>query len=239
MSIQESLGTHQVWIAGSVTLVFTVLARALRGVNFSGALAGAVICFVIYVSAGPPAVAILVLVFALTWISTRFGSTHKRQLGSAEDRHGRNAAQVLANLGVAGICAMASGATGRSIFVLGMVGSLAEAAGDTVSSELGRACSEKARLITTWQAVAAGTSGGVSIVGSACGVATVVLISLAAAGMGLLPGKWLAVSSLAATVGMIVDSILGATLEKKKLLDNNRVNFLSTLAAALIAMVLA
>jgi uncharacterized membrane protein len=37
---------------------------------------------------------------------------------------------------------------------------------------------------------------------------------------------------MAALFGMIADSYLGATLERRKLLNNNGVNFLGTLAAA-------
>jgi uncharacterized membrane protein len=38
--------------------------------------------------------------------------------------------------------------------------------------------------------------------------------------------------------GLFVDSLLGATLERRGWLNNDAVNFLSTLAAALIAILL-
>ena len=100
---------HRWWpsllLGGLLTLVFAALARWLRGVTNSGAVAGAVCCFVLYVGAGPAAVVGLIAVFALAWITTRLGYHRKQKLGVAERREGRNAFQVLANLGVATACA--------------------------------------------------------------------------------------------------------------------------------------
>ena len=52
------------WTAGVVTVIFTVLGRRVRGVSFSGAIAGATICFLLYAGAGPGAFVALVSVFA-------------------------------------------------------------------------------------------------------------------------------------------------------------------------------
>lgn len=237
--ITEWIAVRQLWAAGAVSLGFSAVARWLRGVSLSGAAAGAGICFAIYATAGPGAVGVLAIVFALTWASTGFGYSRKKQLGTAEKSQGRSAAQVLANLGVAGGCCILSAASGRTIFLLGAVAALSEAAADTVSSEVGQAQNEAARMITTWQAVPAGTSGGITGIGTAAGIVAAVLVSLFSAWVGILPRKWLAVSILASAFGMISDSMLGATLEKKAMLNNNWVNFLSTLLAAITAMALA
>lgn len=236
--MNELLTVRQLWSAGAVSLGFTAVARWLRGVSLSGAAAGAGICFVIYATAGPGAVGALAIVFALTWASTRFGYSRKKRLGTAEKPQGRSAAQVLANLGVAAGCCILAAVSGRAIFLLGAVAALSEAAADTVSSEIGQAHSEAALMITTWQTVPAGTSGGVTGIGSAAGIVAAVLVTLFSAWVGFLPRKWLAISILAAALGMFGDSLLGATMEKKATLDNNWVNFLSTLLAAVVAMAL-
>ena len=151
-----------------LTVAFTLLARVVRGVTNSGAVAGAFSCFVLYVGGGPGAFAALITVFALAWITTRLGYARKQKLGTAERREGRKASQVLANLGVATACAAASIIShDRTIFLLAMAAALSEAAADTVSSEVGQAFGEKARLITTWRSVPAGTDGGVSLIGTA------------------------------------------------------------------------
>jgi uncharacterized membrane protein len=45
----------------------------------------------------------------------------------------------------------------------------------------------------------------------------------------------MAISIIAAVAGMIADSFLGALLERRKLLNNDWVNFVSTLIAAGVA----
>jgi len=222
-----------------VTLVFASLARWVRGVSFGGAIAGAVVCFLLYVGAGVGAFVALVLVFALTWTCTRFGYRRKEKLGTAEKLDGRTAWQVLANLAVAAGCAGLSAVTARrAVFLLALSAALSEAAADTVSSELGQARSTSARLITTWQEVPAGTDGGISSVGTAAGIASAAVVSLVCVITGLIPLRWLGTSIIAAVAGMIADSFLGALLERRKLLNNDAVNFLGTLIAAATASLL-
>jgi uncharacterized protein (TIGR00297 family) len=233
---------HSIRSLGAATLVtvsFTGLARLVRGVSYSGAIAGAVICFVLLASAGPGAFVALVSVFILTWISTRLGYGRKQNLGTAQNREGRTASQVLANLSISAGCAACFAITGNAAFLVATAAALSEAAADTVSSELGQAGSAKARLITSWKVVPAGTDGGVSVAGTLGGIAAAVLVTLVCVAVGMFPLKQTAASVMAALFGMIVDSYLGATLERRKLLNNNGVNFLGTLAAAGGALLLA
>jgi uncharacterized protein (TIGR00297 family) len=230
---------RELWAATAVTLGFAVLARFVRGVSVSGAVAGAVVCFVLFVGAGPGAFLALVSVFILTWISTRLGYGRKQKLGTAQSREGRSAAQVLANLSISAACAAYFAISGNAVFLVATAAALSEAAADTVSSEVGQAGSGKARLITNWKLVPAGTDGGVSVAGTLGGVVAAVLVTLVCVGAGMFPLKLTAVSVMAALFGMITDSYLGATLEKRKLLTNNGVNFLGTLVAAAGALLLA
>jgi uncharacterized membrane protein len=54
-----------------------------------------------------------------------------------------------------------------------------------------------------------------------------------------LPVKWIIITSSAAVSGMFCDSLLGASLERRRVLNNNAVNFVSTLIAAMIAVLVA
>jgi uncharacterized protein (TIGR00297 family) len=226
------------WVAAVVTLAFTAPARWLRGVSVSGSVAGAFVCFVLYVAAGPGAFAALVSVFVLTWIATRFGYRRKQRLGTAENREGRTASQVLANLATAALFAGGSALTGKAVFLLAAAAALSEAAADTVSSELGQAHTVEARLITTWEVVPAGTDGGISVIGTIAGVAAAGIVSGVCRLAGLVPLKWAGVSLIAGVIGMIMDSYLGALLERRKVLNNDWVNFLGTLTAAGVALLL-
>lgn len=227
-------------VAVALTVAFTLLARVVRGVTNSGAVAGAFSCFVLYVGGGPGAFAALITVFTLAWITTRLGYARKQKLGTAERREGRKASQVLANLGVATVCAAASMIShDRAIFLLAMAAALSEAAADTVSSEVGQAFGEKARLVTTWRSVPAGTDGGVSLIGTAAGIAAAGIVSAVCLLGGLLPPRSLPISIGAAVLGTIADSFLGAGLERRRLVNNDLVNFLGTLMAAASAWWLA
>ena len=239
-TLAELSPARPLWTAAIVTALFTALARWLRGVSFSGAMAGAAVCFLLYAGVGLGAFVALVSVFALTWISTRFGYRRKETLGTAERLDGRTALQVLANLAVAAGCAgLWAVSEGKTVLLLGLSAALSEAAADTVSSELGQARNAKARLITTWEEVAAGTDGGVSWAGTLAGIATAALVSWICVLAALVPLRWLGISILASVTGMIADSFLGALLERRKLLNNDAVNFLGTLIAAGTAFLLA
>lgn len=119
----------------------------------------------------------------------------------------RNARQVLANGGVA-----AAGA------VLGRweiaAGALAAAAADTWATEIGSFSPSAPRLITTWSPVSRGASGGITLLGTAGGVTGAVVMAVLA---GVLwPRSTAAGSAVMATagvVGMLVDSVLGATAQ--------------------------
>jgi hypothetical protein len=89
-----------------LTLLFTLLARRMRGVSVSGAIAGFVVSLILYVLAGLEAFAVLVCVFVLTWLATRFDYGEKKRRGTAEQSGGRTASQVVANLGVATIAVL-------------------------------------------------------------------------------------------------------------------------------------
>ena len=139
----------------------------------------------------------------------------------------------------AATCAGCFGATGRGVFLLAASAALSEAAADTVSSELGQARSEKAHLITTWEEVAAGTDGGITWGGTRDGVTAALFVSSVCYLTGLLPLRWLLVSAAGGVAGMIADSYLGALFERRRLLNNDWVNFLGTLVAAGVAFVIA
>ncbi|HTE90202.1 MAG TPA: DUF92 domain-containing protein [Terriglobales bacterium] len=240
-SIGDGLGLFanwesRIWPALAVTIVFTAVARYIRGVSRSGALAGALVCFLLYACAGPGAIVALLSVFVLAWLTTRFGAQRKQRLKIAEKQDGRSASQVLANLGVAVGCVFLYSLLGKNaIFLLAAAASLSEAAADTVSSEVGQASNEEAYLITNWEKVPAGNDGAVSPQGTLAGMAAATIVSLICVVGGLLPWKWLGISVMAAVLGMIADSYLGASLQRRGMLNNDSVNFLSTLLSAVAA----
>jgi uncharacterized protein (TIGR00297 family) len=124
-------------------------------------------------------------------------------------------------------------------FLMALIAAFAEATGDTVSSEIGQWISDRAYLITTFQPVPAGEDGGVSVGGSIAGGLASGLVVALAFGMGLC-GKGGATIALAAAVGgNLLDSVLGATLERRGLITNGIVNFAGTSFAGALALSIA
>jgi uncharacterized protein (TIGR00297 family) len=233
-----SLATPKLWIFAALTLVFAVLGRAVRGVTTWGAVAGGVVCFAILLGSGVGGFSALLVLFLLTWAATRVGYAHKQRLGTAEPRGGRNAAQVLANVGVAALCAVLFALFRDQRLMVAFGAALAEAAADTVSSEIGQALGGTPRLVTSWKPVVAGTDGAISVAGTLAGAAAAVFVSLTCALTTALDWHQFLICASAGTFGMIADSLLGATLERRGVLGNNSVNFISTGIAALTGFLL-
>ncbi len=233
MTENLTLSASHIALAAAFALAFAWLAWRIRGVTISGAIAGACICFLLLVGAGPGAVVALGTVFALTWISTLLGRQHKQRLGTAEAKTGRRASQVLANLGIAAICATVYRFyDANAVCLIAMVAALSEAAADTVSSEIGQVVGKAPRLITTWQRVPTGTDGGVTLSGTLAGACAAAIVGLASVYTGIIPSNRFVLVVAAAVGGMLADSILGALFERKKLLNNDAVNLLGTAVAA-------
>ena len=212
------------------------MARAVRGVNRSGMIAGAVVCFLLIAGVGMGAFGALITVFALAWGSTKFGYQRKQRLGTAERKDGRTASQVLANLAMPAICTVLYASTGKVTFVVAMAAALAEAAADTVSSEVGQATGREPRLITTWQAVPIGTDGAISLTGTMAGVVGALVVTSVCVIFQLVGIRESVIVLGAAVIGMFADSLLGAWLERRGLMNNDAVNFVSTVIAACITV---
>jgi uncharacterized protein (TIGR00297 family) len=221
-----------------LTVIFAVLGRVVRGVTTAGALAGGSVCFALLLSAGIGGFVPLLTVFVLTWVSTRLGRARKVGFGTGESGGGRDALQVFANLGTAVALAVAFALVWSDRrLLIAMAAALAEAAADTMSSEIGQAFGGTPRLVTNWSKVAAGTNGAITLAGTLAGFAGAVTVGLVGVRIGLFPWRGFPICAGAGLAGMLVDSFLGATLERRGLLGNNGVNFISTVMSAALAIV--
>ena len=107
--------------------------------------------------------------------------------------------------------------------------------GDTVSSVIGQLRGRRTLLITTWEEVPPGTDGGVSAVGTWAGLAGSLVVAALGWAVGLYPPLTVAIVTLAGWAGGLADSLAGATLERRGLLDNEGVNVLNTVVGAVVA----
>jgi uncharacterized protein (TIGR00297 family) len=222
-----------------LTVIFAVLGRVVRGVTTAGALAGGAVCFALLLSAGIGGFVLLLTVFVLTWVSTRLGRAKKAGIGTAESSSGRDALQVFANLGTAAALAVAFALVWSDRrLLIAMATALAEAAADTLSSEIGQAFGGTPRLVTNWRKLAPGTNGAITLPGTLAGIGGAITVGLAGVLTGLFAWRAFPICAGAGVAGMIADSFLGATLERQGLLGNNGVNFISTAMSAALAVLL-
>jgi uncharacterized protein (TIGR00297 family) len=139
--------------------------------------------------------------------------------------HRRDLSQALANGGVAALAAVLSkllplsGGGWEGGWFAACAGALAAVNADTWATELGVLSARPPRLITTGQQVEAGTSGGVTWLGTAASLGGAAFIGVLG-GLALIVGRgWAAagVLLLAATAGgsagSLFDSLLGATVQ--------------------------
>lgn len=233
---QEGLALRLL-LAVLVNVALAGAAYAARTVDLSGVVAGFLVGFVIYLFLDWRGYLLLLTFFVIGSACTKFGYKRKAAAKLAQENKGRRGMRhALANAGVATACAVFAALTPYPVvFALAFAGAFATAAADTASSEIGQLLGRRTFLITTFRPVPRGTEGAVSLEGTLAGVFASLVIAAIGAGMDLFPWKGVLAVVIAAFLGTTFESVVGAALEKRRLLDNEALNFLNTLVGALIA----
>jgi uncharacterized protein (TIGR00297 family) len=125
------------------------------------------------------------------------------------------------------------------LYLLAYVASLSTKLADTFASEIGKAYGKTTFLITTLQRVEPGTEGAVSAEGTAASVVGGLLLSLVGYAVGLIGTPAIAISTTAAFLATMAESLIGATLQERKgfeWMTNEVVNFFNTLIGAGLAI---
>jgi uncharacterized protein (TIGR00297 family) len=231
-------------LAIAVNLACAWLAGALKAASRSGAICGFLLGTAIHLGYGYKSFTLLFAFVLLGSLATRLGFAKKAARGLAERRGGaRSWREVLGNLLAAAFFAILVITTHHeAAFLIALVAALAEAAGDTVSSEIGQWASDRAYLITTFKLVPAGEDGGVTLAGTAAGFAASAIIMGLGLGLGLCgPYRFAgpAIALGAAAAGNLFDSFLGAIIQRRGLVTNSMVNFAGTSVAGGLALGLA
>lgn len=212
--------------------------------TLAGTFTGGVIAVIITVGAGIIGLAMLAAFFVLSTLATAHKKKQKALLTEAPHPEKRDAWQVLANGGMAGIMALIlilipEMAWIPDLLVVVLAAALASATADTLSSELGTLYGRKFYDIITLKPGEKGQDGVVSLAGILIGIAgSAVIAGIYTWGYGYSYTSFAWYIIAAGTVGNICDSILGAGLERKGRLSNNAVNAISTFIAALTAALL-
>jgi uncharacterized protein (TIGR00297 family) len=129
----------------------------------------------------------------------------------------RDGLQVLSNGGPAAVFCVLYALTGKTMYLVGGLASLAAANADTWATEIGLLSKTPPRHILTLEEVPAGTSGAISLTGTLGMVAGALFIALLT---WLEPGQGSLLRTVLVTLGGIfggwMDSVFGATLQEKR-----------------------
>lgn len=206
-----------------------VIAYYTKTLDRASAVVGAVMGYIIIFGQGLNWFLIFLAFFIAGNVATKYKYKEKSKYGVSQKR--RNIENVIGN----GLVAIVFALFGH---IYGFFAAIATATADTLSSEIGVLSSEEPVSVLDFKTrVKRGVNGGVSNLGNAFMFIGAGLIGL----LGLILFHswtlfWL--SLWGGSFGCIVDSVLGATLENKGVLDNSEVNLIATLAGGLFAVLL-
>lgn len=218
-------------------LVLMILCIRFQKLTLSGSLAAAIVGISVYLAANWKGVLLLLVFFLLSVIATAHKKHRKATVHDAlVESKGRTLGQVFANGGMAAVSCLISlwDPLHIELYLVMMAASLASALSDTLSSELGIVYGRRFYNIITFKKDQRGLDGVISLEGTIIGAGGSLLVGIAFAGLNTTAF----VVGLAGLFGNLIDSFLGALLERRGIIGNNFVNFLNTLCAALFAMVL-
>jgi len=190
--------------------------------------------------------AVLMTFLIVGTVSTKWRYDEKAGKSTEDPDDGvRGWKNVLANGGIATSVAIFDfyiGGHAWSYLVLCSCVSVATA--DTLASEIGR-LDPRTRIITTLEAVPAGTNGGMSPTGTVAAFYGALLISIVSTILGAVNGDQTPPVFMFTVVigvgwmGCQMDSLLGAVLENRGYLGKHSVNFLSTISGVAMTLILA
>ena len=224
--------------------------RGLRkgSLSKSGAMAAFAVAVLTWGSGPRFGITLIAFYLSGSKLSRVGAATKMRQDEAATEGGARDAAQVLccslpAALAAAAYCAeigddarvdLVADARG-AVLVARFVAFFAVCAGDTWASELGCLASAPPRLVTApWRVVPPGTNGGVTLAGTAAsvaggafvgvvhGLAGFATVGASAAGARAEVAGLAALGAAAGFAGSLLDSVLGATLQRTSFDDEKR-----------------
>lgn len=209
------------WVAvGAVLLLILILSISKKMLDVKGIVIGFLTALFVAWQGGLGSFAAIIVFFLIGEAVTRF----TRKMSKRKEHGMRSVVNIVGNIGPA-LIGLAVNPVGFNVMFFT---SLSAAFADTLSSEIGVLSREKPLMITTLKPAQPGEDGAVSVLGFAAAAVGGLIFGI----LGFLVTHslfWGALLVLAGLLGSVVDSVVGATLQRRGLLDNNLVNFVSAL----------
>jgi uncharacterized protein (TIGR00297 family) len=199
--------------------VLALVANHFRIFDRGGCLAALALGLLVSLTGMYQWLSLLFILMVAVYASTRFRFREKESKGLQEGKSGcRGYKSILANGGVACAIAFSTLFFPHKVFMLAFpfLVAVASANSDVFASEIG-GISNNAYLITNLEKVKPGTNGGVSWLGLGAAFAGSLLISAAGHLLFHLSLKLVLPAALLGFVGCQIDSLLGATIEGRRL----------------------
>jgi uncharacterized protein (TIGR00297 family) len=223
MGLQEPIYSLRLLLGLMIGISFVWVAWRVEALSTSGAILTFLMAVTFFGLGGWAWSVPVIVFFVLSSLWSRLGRRKKEALGSIfEKNHRRDAAQVLANGGVAWACALLAAWSESPLWYAAYLGSLAAVTADTWATELGTVLRlGPTVLITNFRSCEAGTSGGVSLIGTTAAIAGAVTIWASgwladSAFLAHWGGKEALMGLLVAGLGgSLIDSLLGALLQAR------------------------
>jgi uncharacterized protein (TIGR00297 family) len=190
-------------------------AHRVKTLSTSGALTATVVG-TISIAAGWSWGALLLTMFISASLLSKLGERKKAdRVGEIVEKGAeRDWGQVLANGGVYAGAAFGSVITASPMWFAIGAGALAASAADTWATEIGTLVAGRPIFIISGRRVEPGTSGGISLAGTAAGVVGALFIGGAAV-LANWPVPFVAVA-IGGVAGALADSLLGATVQERR-----------------------
>lgn len=224
-------------VALAFSFFLGVLAYRAKIADVSALLSAALLGVLIIVFSGLSWFLLLLTFFILGGGFTRYKYAYKESIGIAQAKDGiRSYENVFSNSAAALALAVAYGVFpehGLPI-IYAYMGTVATATGDTLASEIGTTAKGRPRMITTLKLSEPGADGAVSMLGEFAAILGSAVIGILAYLLGVSDNFILTViiTTAGGFFGTNIDSLLGATLQKRGVLSNSGVNFAATFAGA-------
>lgn len=204
-------------------------------VSLAGALAGAIVGFLIVLCGGWEDYALLWTFFLLGTVATKWGYVRKSEKGVAQaDRGRRGAAHVVANVGVP-VALLLLGAR-----PIAFAAALAAALADTIGTEIGGLYGRHPISPTRFRSVPVGTAGGISAAGTLAGLSAAGLMGILAFAMGLVSALGIGIIAAAGLIGSLAESVVHDLGDARGMrLDHDFANGFNTFVGALVALEIA
>ncbi|HDR04342.1 MAG TPA: DUF92 domain-containing protein [Candidatus Marinimicrobia bacterium] len=215
----ETAMVHQLMLWMLITTAIAWLAYRMKTLSLSGAVGAWLLGTIVFGIGGTAWIIPMAAFFILSSLFSKLGKKHKEILNKIfEKGSNRDFFQVYANGGIAGAATILYYFTGNELWFVAFLGSLAAATADTWGTELGTFSKTMPRSILTFEPVAMGRSGGITVIGT--GGAFLGALTIAALGVysfngynGHMAASVILLAAFSGFAGALVDSLLGATLQ--------------------------